>query len=66
MIAYCDKIADVARKALLNPDTDNIIGNVGHVKFDLHPTGGYLMSTKKTIKVSDKNGKMYTITIEED
>lgn len=65
MLAYCDKIASVCRKALLGYDPDNIIGLVGPVKFDLHPTKGYFVSTKKTIEVTDMSGKRYLVTVEE-
>ena len=69
-LAYCDKIADVIRTSLLKShslgfDDDRMIGLVGPVEMDLHPEDGYFVSTKKTIKVSDMNGKMYKVTIEE-
>ena len=64
-LAYCDKIADVVRKALLKYDPDNIIGLIGPIEYDLHPTKGYFMSTKKTIEMCDMNGKKYEITIKE-
>ena len=66
MLAYCDKIADTLRKALLKHDSDNIIGLVDGVKMDLHPTEGWFRSTKKTIRVSDMNGKWYRVTVEEE
>lgn len=65
MLAYCDKIADVIRKSLLKYDADEIVGLVGPIKMDLHPTEGYFMSTKKTIVVSDMHGKQYQVTVEE-
>lgn len=65
MLAYCDKIADVVRKALLKYDADEIVGLVGPIKMDLHPTEGYFVSTKKTINVFDMSGKEYMVTIEE-
>jgi hypothetical protein len=65
MLAYCDKIADVVRKALLKYDADEIIGLVGPIKMDLHPTEGYFVSTKKTMNVFDMAGKEYMVTIEE-
>ena len=65
MLAYCDKIADVVRKSLLKYDPDGIVSFVNGVSMDLHPSDGYLVSTKKTIKVSDMNGKWYKITVEE-
>lgn len=65
MLAYCDKIADVIRKALLKHDEDHIIGLVGRIQMDLHPSEGYFQSTKKTIEVTDMNGKFYRVTVEE-
>lgn len=65
MIAYCDKIADVVRKALLKYDQDDIIGLIEPIEWDLHPTEGYMLSTTKTIKMCDMNGKKYRITVEE-
>jgi hypothetical protein len=64
-MAYCDKIADSIRKALIKSDPDGIIGPVGPVQMDLHPTEGYFLSPKKAITVHDMNGKAYVITIEE-
>lgn len=68
MLAYCDKIADVIQKSLtlaVATDPDRIIGAVGSVKMDLHPTEGWFQSTKKTIEVADKSGKTYIVTVEE-
>jgi hypothetical protein len=65
MLAYCDKIADTIRKALVKYDADNIIGLVGNIKMDLDPSEGFYVSSKKTIDVSDMNGKMYRVTVEE-
>jgi len=64
-LAYCDKIADSIRKALLKYDPDGIIGPVGPIKMDLHPTKGYFVSPKKMMTVHDMNGKAYVVTIEE-
>ena len=64
-LAYCDKIADSIRKALIKSDPDGIIGPVGPIKMDLHPTGGYFVSPKKTMMVWDMNGKAYSVTVEE-
>ena len=65
MLAYCDKIADSIRKAMIRSDPDGIIGPVGPIKMDLHPVGGYFVSTKKTMMVWDMNGKAYSVTVEE-
>ena len=64
-LAYCDKIADTIKNALKQPDPDGIIAEVGKINWDLDPVGGYLVSTKKMITVYDRNGKAYSVTIEE-
>jgi len=65
-LAYCDKIADVIRKALLKYDPDGILnGPVSPIEWDLHPTEGYFISPKKAITLWDSNGKAYSVTIEE-
>tara|TARA_E500000081_G_C5908551_1_gene251000 strand:- start:53 stop:259 length:207 start_codon:yes stop_codon:yes gene_type:complete len=64
-LAYCDKIADTIRKALLGYDPDGIIGPVEGIKSDLDPEGGWFVSPKKTIDLFDMNEKKYRITIEE-
>lgn len=65
-LAYCDYIADRIHTALCVPDRHHsLIGSVCGVKWDLHPTAGYMMSTKKTILVADRNGKEYRVTVEE-
>ena len=65
MLAYCDKIADTVRKSLLKHDPQGIIGLIGPIEMDLHPTQGYFQSTKKTIEMTDMNSKKYKITVEE-
>jgi hypothetical protein len=61
-LAYCDLIAHLIRK-YLNDDENNI--KVENINWDLHPTEGYFISTKKTLDVIDFNGKQYKITVEE-
>lgn len=64
-LAYCDKIADAIRTALIKSDPVGIIGPVGPIQMDLHPTEGWFQSTKKVMTVHDMNGKAYVVTIEE-
>jgi hypothetical protein len=69
-LAYCDAFASFIRNALvtIKPETKEfpvINGLVGGTMYDLHPTEGYMLSTKKTIDVTDANGKAYRISIEE-
>ena len=65
MLAYCDYIASVISKSFFNDKPDNMIERVGPVKMDLHPIDGYFLSTKKTITMTDINGKEYLVTVEE-
>lgn len=69
-LAYCDKIAWIVRESLVQShslgfDPELHVGLVGPINWDLNPTEGYLESTKKTIEVSDMNGKLYRVTVEE-
>ena len=71
MLAYCDYIADTI-KILLKRDIsdsedtgDMYLESISNPKMDLHPIGGYLLSTKKTMLLTDVNGKEYKITVEE-
>jgi|TARA_B100001287_G_scaffold229527_1_gene199869 predicted cupin superfamily sugar epimerase len=62
-LAYCDYIA---QQIFDNAIPDNqIIESVSSPRYDLHPTGGYFVSTKKTIEMQDQNGKKYKVTVEE-
>ena len=67
MLAYCDYIADRISSHLSGDVVSNnyYIKDVGKINWDLHPTEGYMVSTKKTINVTDMNGKKYKVTVEE-
>lgn len=60
---YCDYIADLITQ-VTDVDAENLVASFGGVKFDLHPKGGYLLSTKKFVYVTDKNCNIYKITVE--
>jgi hypothetical protein len=66
-LAYCDYIADRINAHLSGDVVNNnyYIKDVGKIKWDLHPIDGYMQSTKKTINVTDINGKKYRVTVEE-
>jgi hypothetical protein len=66
-MAYCDFIADRINKLIDREigDNETLIDSVGNVNMDLHPTEGYLVSTKKSMTVYDVNGKAYIVTVEE-
>lgn len=68
MLAYCDYIASRIQSRIKGDILldDPYVKMVESVKMDLHPEEGYFQSTKKTIRVQDKNGKYYKITVEEE
>ena len=59
--AYCDLIAD----RIKNDCQSMMDWETSPIEMDLHPTGGYMLSTKKTLTITDHNGKMYKVTVEE-
>lgn len=63
-LAYCDYIASLIHKTLLNRDSESLIDQVGKIQFDLGEFGEFC-STTKTIDVLDMQGKQYRITIQE-
>ena len=67
-LIYNDFISDRIKAALVNEAAieDNIVHDVKGPHLDLDPEEGYLLSLRRTIKVMDKNGTTYKITIEED
>jgi hypothetical protein len=66
IIAYCDYIGHLISKELkaLDHGYYQLIDFVGRPLYDLGEYGQFA-STKKTVNVTDKYGKRYTITIEE-
>jgi len=64
MLAYCDYISAITTLGLKNLDAEAKIKTIGYPEMDLH-ADGYMVSTKRTIMVQDKNGKSYRITVEE-
>lgn len=68
MLAYCDFIADRIRKGLINSMNDALepvrLTEVTRPAWDLGPKGEFV-STKKTLSVTDGNGKRYVVTVEE-
>jgi hypothetical protein len=68
-LAYCDYLAHTVIRPALLADRDHhhehrIVQEVSFVKMDLAEEG-YMVSTTKYINVTDVNGKMYKVTIEE-
>jgi hypothetical protein len=63
-LAYCDYIATVVRRTMLVADDQSLIDVVSGIHLDLDKDGAFV-STKKTIDVTDMNGRKYLITVEE-
>lgn len=64
MLAYCDYIAHLIHNYIKPHDIQGLLWNVGHPRYDLDK-GGALNSTRKTLEITDVNGKKYKVTIEE-
>jgi hypothetical protein len=69
MLVYCDFIADRIRKALVVVSNNAFmepvaLTNVGKIEWDLDEDGSFV-SPKKTMIVTDGNGKSYRIIVEE-
>jgi len=66
-LAYCDYIAALISDDLKAFDCQNarLLLEVSRPQSDLHPEQGYLVSTKKTLMVQDKQNKLYKIIVEE-
>ena len=64
MLAYCDYIAHLIHNYIKPHDTQGLLWNVGYPRYDLDK-GGALNSTRKTLEITDVNGKKYKVTIEE-
>lgn len=62
--AYCDYLASLVQ-CMDEVDSESLIQSIGKVEFDLHPKHGYLVSTKKSVVITDTNGKQYRVTVEE-
>lgn len=65
MLSYCDYIAHTIKNNIISNDKENMLQSTGPIGWDLHPENGHMLSTKKTIMVTDRFGKAYRITIEE-
>jgi len=65
---YCDYIAKKISDSLIEDLSrkNTRLHDVMDTKLDLDPDAGFLVSTKKTIKVMDEFGNTYKVTIEED
>jgi len=64
-MAYCDYITHVIKQGLSMLDKEKMILAIGVTTYDTD-TNGSLVSSKKTFKIKDLQGKTYNITVEED
>lgn len=63
-LSYCDYIANIVQKSLMQFDQENLLDKVGRIKLDLD-LDGVFNSTVKTIDIVDMQGKAYRVTIQE-
>lgn len=63
-LAYCDYIAHLIAGHIKHHDMQGLLWQVGYPKYDLGG-GGALNSTRKTLDITDVNGKKYRVTVEE-
>jgi hypothetical protein len=63
-LAYCDYIAHLIGGNLKSNDTERMLTSVARTEWDLDERGAF-RSTLKKIRVQDRNGKNYLITIQE-
>jgi hypothetical protein len=66
VLEYCDYIADRIYDSLFQDSKtpDTYLGAVGKVRLDLKYPEGWLVSSKKTMTVTDANGQKYKVTVE--
>jgi len=64
MLAYCDYIAHLIHNYIKPHDAQGLLFNVDRPRYDLDKSGA-LNGTKKTLEVTDVNGKRYRVTVEE-
>lgn len=66
MLQYCDYIADKIKNYMREDSyrDASLVRYVDKVEWDLDPKDGYMVSTAKTIKMQDKSGTWYKVTVE--
>lgn len=63
-LSYCDYIANIIQKSLMQFDQENLLDKIGRIRLDLDPEGVF-QTTVKTIDIVDMQGKAYRVTIQE-
>lgn len=64
-MAYCDYITHVMKQGLSMLDKEKMILAIGITTYDTDANGS-LVSSKKTFKLKDIQGKTYIVTVKED
>jgi hypothetical protein len=63
-LSYCDYIANIIQKSLMQFDQENLLDKIGRIRLDLD-LDGVFQTTVKTIDIVDMQGKAYRVTIQE-
>ena len=63
-LSYCDYIANIIQKSLMQFDQENLLDKIGRIRLDLDPDGVF-QTTVKTIDIVDMQGKAYRVTVQE-
>lgn len=63
-LSYCDYIANIIQKSLMQFDQENLLDKIGRIRLDLDSEGVF-QTTVKTIDIVDMQGKAYRVTIQE-
>jgi len=63
-LSYCDYIANIVQKSLMQFDQENLLDKIGRIRLDLDSEGVF-QTTVKTIDIVDMQGKAYRVTIQE-
>ncbi len=63
-LSYCDYIANIIQKSLMQFDQENLLDKIGRIRLDLD-LDGVFQTTVKTIDIVDMQGKAYRVTVQE-
>ena len=63
-LSYCDYIANIIQKSLMQFDQENLLDKIGRIRLDLD-LDGVFQTTIKTIDIVDMQGKAYRVTVQE-
>lgn len=63
-LSYCDYIANIIQRSLMQFDQENLLDKIGRIRLDLDSEGVF-QTTVKTIDIVDMQGKAYRVTVQE-